>query len=146
VPALRERPDDIPVLANAFLRTTGQGVGMHFTESAIQRLRSYAYPGNIRELRNIVIRCSIIGNSNVIDSGVVERAISGQVLQNDSGTAAAISPQQTSATGNSVKTLRQVESQHLNFLMRHFAGDKNAVARAAGISVRSLYRRLTASE
>lgn len=144
VPALRERPEDIPLLANTFLRATGQGVGMHFTESAIQRLRSHAYPGNVRELRNIVTRCSIIGNSNVIDRSVVERAITGQTQQADAGTAGAASLQQTPDSGAGVKTLQEIESQHLDFLMRHFAGNKDAVAQAAGISVRSLYRRLAA--
>lgn len=144
VPALRERPEDIPLLANTFLRATGQGVGMHFTESAIQRLRSHAYPGNVRELRNIVTRCSIIGNSNVIDRSVVERAITGQTQQADAGTAGAASLQQTPGSGAGVKTLQEIESQHLDFLMRHFAGNKDAVAQAAGISVRSLYRRLAA--
>lgn len=142
VPALRERPEDIPLLANMFLAATGQGVGMHFTESAIQRLRSHAYPGNVRELRNIVTRCSIIGNSNVIDRSVVERSITGQTLQHDGGKAGMTSLQQTPEAETALKTLRQVESQHLDFLMRHFAGNKDAVARAAGISVRSLYRRL----
>lgn len=144
VPALRERPEDIPLLANTFLRATGQGVGMHFTESAIQRLRSHAYPGNVRELRNIVTRCSIIGNSNVIDRSVVERAITGQTQQADAGTAGAASLQQTPDSGAGVKTLQEIESQHLDFLMGHFAGNKDAVAQAAGISVRSLYRRLAA--
>lgn len=145
VPALRERTEDIPLLANMFLKTTGQGGGLHFTESAIRRLRSYTYPGNVRELRNIVVRCSIIGNSNVIDGNVVERAISGLMAHSDSdGTSRTDQLNRDTRTG--VATLRQAEIQHLKALMQHFANDKDAVAQAAGISVRSLYRKLAARE
>lgn len=147
VPALRERPEDIPLLANAFLKAMGQGSGMHFTESAIRRLRSHAYPGNVRELRNIVTRCSIMGNSNVIDGGVVGRAITGPTPQSGARSTTPAARQQAAlSTGNGVQTLRQVESQHLDFLMQQFAGNKEAVAQAAGISVRGLYRRLAARD
>lgn len=146
VPALRERPEDIPLLANGFLKTMGQGSGMHFTESAIRRLSSHSYPGNVRELRNIVIRCSIIGNSNVIDRSVVERAITGLAQQTVAVPAGPETPMSTPKTDTGVETLRQVERQHLDLLMRQFAGNKDAVAKAAGISVRSLYRRLADRE
>ncbi|MFN2286730.1 MAG: sigma-54 interaction domain-containing protein [Chromatocurvus sp.] len=145
VPALRERPEDIPLLANMFLKASGQGGGLHFTESAIQLLRSYTYPGNVRELRNVVVRCSIIGNSNVMDRSVVERAISGLMTHRDSdGTP--LTNQRHEDDVASVITLRQAERQHLNALMQHFANDKQAVAQAAGISVRSLYRKLADGE
>ena len=142
VPALRERPEDIPLLANGFLKAMGQGSGMHFTESAMRRLCGHSYPGNVRELRNIVTRCSIIGNSNVIDRGVVERAITGMAQQSLAVDTLPVAPGTTLNNAAELKTLRQVERQHLDILLRHFAGDKDAAAKAAGISVRSLYRRL----
>lgn len=147
VPSLRERPEDIALLANGFLATTGQGRGLHFTESAIQRLRSYSYPGNVRELKNIVTRCSILGNSNVIDRGVVDRAIAGI-----SGAVPAEPGRSTPERGIQSEdslaalSLRDVERRHLERLMQHFANDKDAVAQAAGISLRSLYRKLAARE
>lgn len=142
VPALRERPEDISLLANTFLKAVGQGRALHFTESAIQRLRTHAYPGNVRELRNIVTRCSIISNSNVIDRGVVERAITGLTGQGGVDSRSARGRDAGVAGEGEVGTLRDVERRHLDFLMQHFANNKEAVARAAGISVRSLYRKL----
>lgn len=134
VPALRERREDISLLARYFLRDIGQDQGLHFTESAIARLRIHPYPGNIRELRNLVARCVILASSNVIDDSVVQRALAGagQPLSQDQEGA------------RSRLSLKDIERQHLEFLMSHFGNDKTAAARAAGISLRSLYRKLAA--
>lgn len=144
VPALRERQEDIPQLAQAFLSATGQGGGTHFTESALLCLRAHDYPGNVRELRNIVTRCSLIGNTNVIDRRMVERAITG--LKPPTIESASAKKEQTDKKASQLASLDQVESQHIDFLMAHFAGNKEAVAVAAGISIRSLYRKLAASK
>ena len=57
IPALRERPDDIPVLAEAFLRKHNKRFGKQLwsiTDAAIEKLRHYDYPGNARELENLI--------------------------------------------------------------------------------------------
>lgn len=62
IPPLRERKDDIPELTAHFLRQFGEKRGLEFglSEDAAQALVSYAYPGNVRELRNILERASVL--------------------------------------------------------------------------------------
>jgi two-component system response regulator HydG len=69
VPPLRERLDDIPVLADHFLKRyneeTGKSLG-GFTQKALDLLTSYHWPGNIRELRNVVERAVVIARGRMI--------------------------------------------------------------------------------
>src|SRR5579885_3533083 len=71
LPPLRERKDDIPLLANHFLRkyekTHGRGL-MRFSKGAMRLLVNYAWPGNVRELENAVERAAILAESEVIHS------------------------------------------------------------------------------
>lgn len=68
--ALRERKDDIPLLANHFLDNACKRFGKHdryITRGTMQKLQSYHWPGNIRELENVIERAVIVSNSNKID-------------------------------------------------------------------------------
>ena len=62
VPPLRERPDDIQILAETFLHRVAGGVGrvLRFSNEALTALRAHPWPGNVRELRNIVVRASLL--------------------------------------------------------------------------------------
>ncbi|MFZ2445005.1 MAG: sigma-54 dependent transcriptional regulator [Syntrophobacteraceae bacterium] len=69
IPPLRERLEDIPVLAEHFLRLYAEETGKHlggFTQKAIDLLTSYPWPGNIRELRNVIERAVVIARGRVI--------------------------------------------------------------------------------
>ena len=72
VPPLRERPDDIPVLAEHFLkrfvRETGRKI-RGLTPAALQKMAQYHWPGNVRELRNVVERAVALGQGPVLDAG-----------------------------------------------------------------------------
>lgn len=70
IPALRDRPDEILPLANHFLATFAlrDGRTLAFSKSAAQGLAVHAWPGNIRELRNVVERCAILAVDEVIDA------------------------------------------------------------------------------
>ncbi len=72
IPPLRERPDDILVLAQHFLEDTNRRHGLNkkgFTLEALQRLRRYAWPGNVRELRNVVSSMAVLSSSEYLDVG-----------------------------------------------------------------------------
>jgi two-component system nitrogen regulation response regulator NtrX len=73
VPALRERTDDIPALAEYFLEKfqTEDGPVRRFDESAIRRLQEHDWPGNVRELKNLVERVSIMSDEEVLTGEVV---------------------------------------------------------------------------
>ena len=75
VPALRERPEDIPLLAeywaSRYSRTVGKGI-RRIDESAIAALCAYPWPGNIRELQNVVERAVILARGSVLGLGDFE--------------------------------------------------------------------------
>jgi transcriptional regulator with GAF, ATPase, and Fis domain len=73
LPPLRERPDDILLLAGHFARETGQRYersdGLEFSSGARSRLQKYSWPGNVRELRNVVTRAVLFSAGEVIREG-----------------------------------------------------------------------------
>jgi two-component system NtrC family response regulator len=72
VPALRDRPEDIPALSDHFLALAGRDLNAPvrtLTPGALARLVSYAFPGNVRELRNLIERASILARGAAIEAG-----------------------------------------------------------------------------
>jgi DNA-binding NtrC family response regulator len=130
MPALAERLEDLPLLARTMLRDKDGNKTLHLTESAMTVLKAHRYRGNIRELRNILSRAVVLTNTNVIDQSVIR-----QCLDIGGGT---VVPAQMS--------LKAVEEHYLEQLMRSHHNNKEKVAAIAGISVRSLYRKLQESQ
>jgi transcriptional regulator with PAS, ATPase and Fis domain len=128
MPSLRDRMQDLPLLArNMLMSRDGQdSKTYHLTESALAQLKAHRFRGNIRELRNILSRAMVLANTNVIDQSVIEQALGG-------GAAAALQQD---------LSLKQMELRYLRQLMDKHGGDREIVADIAGISVRSLYRKL----
>ncbi|MBE9540420.1 MAG: sigma 54-interacting transcriptional regulator [Proteobacteria bacterium] len=130
MPSLAERLEDLPLLARTMLQDKDGNKAYHLTESAMTILKAHRYRGNIRELRNIMSRAVVLTNTNVIDQSVIR-----QCLDVGAGTAV---PAEMS--------LKEVEEHYLEQLMRSHHNDKDKVAAIAGISVRSLYRKLQESQ
>ncbi|MEM9758901.1 MAG: sigma 54-interacting transcriptional regulator [Pseudomonadota bacterium] len=79
LPALAERREDIPLLAQHFLETfRGDGVARSFSSDAMERLMAASWPGNVRQLANVVQQCMVLGRSRIISVGLVERALKGR--------------------------------------------------------------------
>jgi len=131
LPSLAERLDELPLLARAILRDSpGQGgKTYHLTESAMARLKQHRYRGNIRELRNILSRAMVLANTNVLDQAVLNQALD--------RTRDAKAPQ-----ADPDRSLKEQERHYLQDLMRRHGNDRDKVAAIAGISIRSLYRKL----
>jgi transcriptional regulator with PAS, ATPase and Fis domain len=138
VPALRERLEDLQGIARRILADLGEGRHHHLTQSAADRLREHRFPGNIRELRNILARAMLLANTNVIDREVIDRALAPS-RRRPAGEEGARAP---AATVPEDLSLRAAEQRYLRWLLAHLGGDKQRAAEAAGISVRSLYRKL----
>ncbi|RKZ13190.1 hypothetical protein DRQ32_02145 [bacterium] len=69
VPTLRDRPEDIPLLADHFLKIFSQRFGKSFTglsEAAVRKLRDYGWPGNIRELKNLMERVTLLKDGDLL--------------------------------------------------------------------------------
>ena len=127
LPALRERSDDLPLLIDSLLRRLDPGVVPRVDPQALAQLSLYTYPGNIRELRNILERARLFS-----DDGVIRLADLPPELRS---TPAAAPPGRR--RGN--KDLEQ-----LAHALEVFEGSRSELARALGLSERTLYRRLKA--
>jgi DNA-binding NtrC family response regulator len=69
IPPLRERPEDVPVLAEHFLARFAQSMSrrpMRYAPEAIDALRAYAWPGNVRELQNAIERAVVVGRGELV--------------------------------------------------------------------------------
>mgnify|MGYP003700545003 CR=1 FL=1 len=129
LPALRERRGDIALIAKSILAQLSPEEKYHLSSSAVKRLECESFPGNIRELRNIMERAIVFARSNVIDANTIARCLG---------------PEQHGRTSPNHPDLKALEYEYLRELMSEFDGDKQAVANIAGISLRSLYRKLNA--
>lgn len=138
LPPLRERRSDIPVLAEALLVRINHanGTRCYLTGEAMERLTNHDFPGNVRELRNILQRAVAMCSNGAIglqDLGIETEAVA------DTPRRASLPAQRDSGPLLSMRTL---EAQHIIGLMKHFNGNRRQVAHALGISERTLYRKL----
>jgi len=76
VPPLRERREDIPALLDCFTRKGAAGFGLTFSPEAVSALQQYDYPGNVRELQNMVERFSILHAGETIEASHVQEMLS----------------------------------------------------------------------
>lgn len=134
LPALRERAEDIPLIAEHFLDEISRREGLmkHFDKAALARLSDYRWPGNVRELRNIVHRAYVMAPDNTI---VDECLPSGDApLPTMTG-----APVLTIRVGTPLAEIeRQVTLATLEYLNRH----KEKTAATLGVSLKTLYNRL----
>ena len=80
LPPLRERPEDVPAIASAFLDEVGKEVGkagLHLSERAAAALRAYGWRGNVRELRNILERAAVLVEGEEVGEGLVRELLPG---------------------------------------------------------------------
>jgi two-component system nitrogen regulation response regulator NtrX len=78
LPPLRERREDIPVLADYFARQVAEQNGWKpkkFSSAAIEELSRYSWPGNVRELRNVVERVLLLASAEEVDAATIRRAL-----------------------------------------------------------------------
>lgn len=132
VPALRERLDDIPLLINHFAKKQAELNGMgkiEFSSEAISFLKKLPFPGNIRELKNLVDRVILISGKNLIsDMDFKEQYVH---IPNTAG-----------VLPDSIYPLDELEKNMIVKAMELYGGNLSKVATALGVSRQSLYRRL----
>ena len=130
VPSLRSRREDIPDLANRLLRCIApDGQAIAFDRSAIDALCSYSWPGNIRELRNVLQRALLLAEDNVI----TERELHFFPARFEELAPLAIA---------SELTLREMEKTHIVNVLAQESGSVQRTARRLGIPRSSLYNKL----
>ena len=153
LPPLRERLDDIQLLVPELLEPVSNTMSRDFnvTADALDKLRQYDYPGNVRELRNILFIAATHSSSGEIDESTVDEVLKIQARSRsqvqpcpepiETGSVksdvAATPPQQDTSA-----SMEEIEAQHITRLLEQFNNNRRQVAEAFGISERTLYRKL----
>ena len=133
LPALRERGEDVVLLAEALLERVAGGRLLSLAEEVRDWLRWYSFPGNVRELRNLLERAFLLCDGDEIRLQHLPVALCLPVVAQ--GRAARSSPGIATLAEKTVPLSEQV---------RNFKGDRKDLARHLGLSERTLYRRLRA--
>ena len=127
LPALRERAEDIPLLAEHFLRDAERRLGKQlagYAADALAWMREYRWPGNVRELENVVERAAVLAAGPIVTLADVRTEFSVEPA------ASALRP-----------TLDELERQYIRRVLDEVEGDKQAAAKILGVSVRTLQRK-----
>jgi len=138
IPSLRERLPDLGVLCEAILEDVchGQETRGEITDAGVSALGSYDWPGNIRELRNVLERAMTMGEEGgVLDADAIFRVLPRQ--QSRSGAPSSIQPVRPLA-----KTLADAESQAIEEALVASRGNRTRAAKLLGISRSVLYEKL----
>ena len=137
IPALRERPEDVPELINHFLgvyRKRFKRPALDLTAEARLRMDSYPWPGNVRELRNSLERAAALSPDDLIEAALVLPMLSqAQSSEPDSRIPPAGEPPQT---------LQELERQHILRILEGADGNRERASAILGISMRTLHRKL----
>jgi transcriptional regulator with PAS, ATPase and Fis domain len=135
VPPLRERPEDIPLLAFHFLQQLNERYhkNYHLSPDALNLLEVYSWPGNIRELQNMIERLAVSADHQTIDADFVSKFLSlGSKLKSEKPVITKILPLQ--------EALEYVEEQLILLAMKQYKTTTKA-AKALGVSQSSVSRK-----
>lgn len=147
VPALRERLEDLPLLAEHFLNLLRHHAGRRLdgiTPRAFELLSRHQWPGNIRELRNVIERAIVLGSSGVLD--VEDFSISNlNVVVTNNNSSNSSPPNAASAASTTTfqpRTLDALEKEHIFATLKFAEGNKTKAAQILGIERSTLDRKL----
>jgi len=126
IPPLRERKEDIPMLASFFLQRVNNRV-RNIDDKALNLLQDYPWKGNIRELKNIIERAAVLAEGDCITAGLLPRELRG-VHQ--------------SMKLSSSSTLDEVECAHIQCVLDEVDENKTKAAQILGIGTSTLYRKI----
>jgi DNA-binding NtrC family response regulator len=132
VPPLRERENDVVLLANAFAHKYATELDrspVSFTDTAIRVMKSYSWPGNVRELENVVQRLMIMS-----DHEIIEAADFPSMMKNGLPREAGVN-----------RTLAEVELEHIRDVLTSVDGNKTRAAEILGIDRKTLREKLKLS-
>ena len=136
LPPLRSRKSDLGALAEHFLRTYApRGQAVRFTPAALERLQHHAWPGNIRELRNVVHRALLLRKGPVIDA---DGLAFDQELNRDTG----ISVPELPPGMTLEQMLEKLERQIVEAALKRCNNNRERVARELGVARSTLFKRL----
>jgi two-component system response regulator AtoC len=136
LPPLRDRDDDILMLARHFLREFSRKFQKSFADvspEAVAVLASYGWPGNVRELRNLIERIVLLEEGERIEVLHLSPEVMGRPKPASDG---------SSSSEHTLPTLAEIEAGHISEVLRLTAGNKTQAARILGISRQGLIEKL----
>ncbi|MEP6715185.1 MAG: sigma-54 dependent transcriptional regulator, partial [Terriglobia bacterium] len=127
LPPLRERRVDVPLLAHFFVSkyNSRYNRAVKLTESGLRTLRDFTWPGNIRQLQNVIERLTILSPNERIDAESVQDALSAMEPKEGGG-----------------ETLAGTETEQIRRVLAATGGNKSRAAAILGIERKTLYRKL----
>ena len=132
LPSLRQRRQDIPLLVSSFLTSKMKTrVNKTISAKAMDVLMNYDWPGNIRELENVIERAAILCQDNIIEPR--DLSLSGPPVT------------QQGPSDNVIGTavpMKEIERRHIEGVLRSFRGNKTETATVLGISLKTLYTKI----
>ena len=131
IPPLRERVEDIDELAEFFVREASAEIGTDkkvISEAAMNILRGYDWPGNVRQLRNCVRTMTVMNEDGVLEVGDIPPDIH--------------RPRQLAGTATPGGTLDEMEKQAIVNALAKTQGNREKAAKILGIGERTLYRKI----
>ena len=129
IPPLRERGDDILLLINHFVTKISKELERTipgFSDQALRELTRYQWPGNVREMENVINRLMLMIDDNFIDVPDLPSLMRFSALR----------------TGDLTRTLKQVETRYIQDVLNSVQGNKAAAARILGINRKTLREKL----
>ncbi len=134
LPPLRERADDIPVLASRFTQAVAHSYGpddLTISPAALQWLKRQAWPGNVRQLRQWIERAALVGRHSVIDVADVEALVDMEPRESSREVLPPVG----------AMTMDEIEKAMILKSLKHHGGNITRVAESLGLSRAALYRR-----
>ncbi len=131
VPPLRDRPADVPLLAETFMKRSAREMNRPvktITNEAMERLRAYPWPGNVRELENAIERAVVLGDTDELTADDFAFLEPGRSM---------------AMTMTSLDdTLEEVERRHITRVLAFCAGNRTQAAERLGIHRETLYNKI----
>jgi Nif-specific regulatory protein len=135
VPSLRERHEDIEVLASHFLNAGKSADSQKSMSPGVVKLLSdYHWPGNVRELHSIMERAYILSPSSIIERDHLADSIKVEKVEEEA--------EEVIERGFREMTLNDLEREHICRTLEHLGGNKTKTAKTLGITVKTLYNKL----
>ncbi len=132
LPPLRKRQGDLPLLLDALLHRFAPKRDVRVSDEVMAILNNYRFPGNIRELRNMIERALLLADGNLI----LPEHLPPECCEEQHGGTETPFPEE-------LVTLEQAEERYLRWAVARFHGEKRLLAEKLGVSERTLYRKLS---
>jgi DNA-binding NtrC family response regulator len=138
VPPLRDRVEDIPLLASYFLKvfTDQNGKSVRLAVDAIEAMKRYPWPGNVRELKNVLERAVTFNDTGVVRADELEFGEDASEM-----TPPAEASGRPPTVTAEARALDDMEKEHIIRILRETKGNKKKAAEILGIERRTLYNK-----